>query len=200
MPTLDSRTFILTLILLSVRVAAKADDPVPLGNPAGASPATPGIFDAHPNLDYPNTPDLLFAHEAQVGGNAEVAAARLASRQSTNAAVKDFANQMINDHTKANQQLAAALSARSVPTSAAPDPDHKVMLDQLAKSEGKSFDVLYIRGQIIDHQKSAQLYEWIIDSGADPMITRYAMQTLPIVLHHLEMARNLQAQLTGSAP
>jgi putative membrane protein len=80
------------------------------------------------------------------------------------------------------------------------DKDHKVMLEQLGKVDGRAFDAAYIRGQVVDHQRSAQLYEWIIDSGQDPRLASYAMATLPVVLRHLEMAKALQAQLTGSAP
>jgi len=74
------------------------------------------------------------------------------------------------------------------------------MMEQLDKADDKAFDTLYIRGQVVEHQKAAQLYEWIIDSGQDPRLTRYAMDTLPIVLHHLEMAKGVLAQLAGAAP
>jgi putative membrane protein len=187
-------------IALLLGTATHAENPPPFGNPGGMAPDTPGIYDAHPQKDYPNTPDAVFAREASLGGAAEVDAAKLAARKAQSASVKDFANLMASDHSKANDKLRAAIGDNRIKTSAAPDLDHKVMLDQLNQANGKGFDELYIRGQVMEHQKTAQLYEWIIDSGQDPRLTEYAMQTLPVVLHHLEMARSLQAQLTGSAP
>ena len=74
------------------------------------------------------------------------------------------------------------------------------MLEQLGKVDGRAFDSAYIRGQDVDHQRTAQLYEWIIDNGQDQRLASYAMETLPVVLRHLEMAKALQAQLTGAAP
>lgn len=187
-------------IALLLGTATRAEDPPPVGNPAGMAPDTPGVYEAHPQKNHPNTADALFAREAALGGAAEVEAARLAARKAQSGGVKDFANLMMSDHSKANDKLRAAIESDSIKTSTAPDLDHKVMLDQLSQASGKGFDELYIRGQVMEHQKTAQLYEWIIDSGQDPRLTEYAMQTLPIVLHHLEMARSLQAQLTGSAP
>jgi putative membrane protein len=187
-------------VALVLGITTRAQNPPPIGNPAGMSPDTPGVYEAHPQKDYPNTADALFAREASLGGAAEVDAAKLAARKAQSPGVKSFANLMVSDHSKANDKLRAAIGDNHIKTSAAPDMDHKVMLDQLNKASGKGFDELYIRGQVMEHQKTAQLYEWIIDSGQDPRLTAYAMQALPVVLHHLEMAKSLQAQLTGSAP
>jgi putative membrane protein len=135
-----------------------------------------------------------------LGGVAEADAAKLAAHKAQSSGVKDFANLMMSDHSKASDKLRAAIGDNGIKTSTTPDLDHKVMLDQLNQASGKGFDELYILGQVVEHRKAAQLYEWIIDSGQDPRLTEYAMQTLPVVLPHLEMAKSLQAQLTGSAP
>src|SRR3569833_2222018 len=187
------------VIALLAGTATRAENP-PLGNPGGMAPETPGGYDVHPQKDHPNTPDGLFAREASLGGAAEVEAAKLAAHKAQSADVKNFANLMMSDHSKANDELRAVIGDNGIKTSAARDLDHKVMLDQLSQASGKGFDELYVRGQVMEHQKTAQLYEWIIDSGQDPRLTAYAMRILPAVLHHLEMARSLQAQLTGSAP
>jgi putative membrane protein len=161
------------------------------------APDTRGVYDVHPILQHANTADALFVHEAALGGMAEVNAGKLAARKAQSSAVKDFANLMVSDHSKANQRLAGfASSSAKVPL----DTDHKVMLDRLEKSSGKTFDEAYIRGQVMEHQKTAQLFEWIIGSGEDPRVTGFAIETLPSVLRHLEMAKSIQAQLTGSAP
>jgi len=186
-------------VLLIVGPALAADPP-PIGNPAGMAPDTPGVYEAHPQLQHPNTADLLFAREAALGAMAEVNAGKLAARKAQNPAIKDFANRMVSDHTNANGRLAALEKGDRMNVPDQLDKDHKVMMDQLGKLDGRDFDVAYIRGQVTDHQKTAQLYEWIIDNGQDPRLTSYAMETLPAVMRHLEMARALQAQLTGSAP
>ena len=45
-----------------------------------------------------------------------------------------------------------------------------------------------------------QLYEWILANGQDTRLQGYAMETLPGVMRHLEMAKAILANLTGSPP
>jgi len=187
-------------LFLSATPGIFAQNSASLGNPAGMAPNTPGIYEAHPDNKHPNTADQLFAHEAALGGRAEIQAGKLASHKAENAAVKEFAGKMVNEHSHGADRLADIIKPESYPHSAELDMDHRVMLDQLGKASGKSFDELYIRAQIMDHQKSVQLYEWIIGNGQDPRLQSYAMDTLPAIMRHLEMAKSILSQLTGSAP
>src|SRR4051794_24801466 len=68
----------------------------------------------------------------------------------------------------------------------------------LEKLEGDAFDISYIRSQVVDHQKTAQLLEWEIGFGEDADVQRFASATLP-VLEHLQAARDLQAELARLA-
>jgi putative membrane protein len=79
------------------------------------------------------------------------------------------------------------------------DPDHQRQRAELEELEGAEFDLAYMRGQIVDHQKTVQLLIWEIGSGQDAEIQRFAAATLPTVLRHLEMARDLTAELKGEA-
>jgi putative membrane protein len=198
-PTLLRLPVALLPLLWVLSPPAGAADPPPIGNPAGMAPDTPGVYEARPGAEHPNTADLIFAHAAAVGGMAEVNAGKLAARKAQSAAVKEFANRMVSDHTAAGDRLTGFNKNNKVPP-ADLDKDHKVVLDQLGKIDNKDFDAAYIRAQVVDHQKTVQLYEWIIDNGQDPRLASYAIETLPTVMRHLEMAKNLQAQLTGSAP
>ena len=197
----DSTILIILSVLSSTwAMAAAAQNTPSLGNPAGMAPNTPGVYDGHPDPKHPNTADQLFAREATVGGRAEVEAGKLAARKAQNPSVKDFANHMVNAHSSAGDRLAALVKSDGYSVPNPLDMDHRVEMDQLQKATGKAFDELYIRAQITDHQKSAQLYEWIIDNGQDPRLQSFAMDTLPAVLQHLDSAKKILAQLVGSAP
>lgn len=65
--------------------------------------------------------------------------------------------------------------------------------------EGAAYDTAYIKAQIVDHQKTAQLLIWEIGSGEDAELQRFAADTLPKVLHHLERAKAIHAEITGAA-
>jgi putative membrane protein len=169
-------------------------------NPATLSPDTPRVETGQPGGNPPNNADQLFVRQASLGGAAEVELGKLAEQRSKNPAVKDFARHMIADHSKANDQLGSLAKPQKISLRTDWDTDHKVMRDQLSKLNGQAFDELYIRSQIADHQKTAQLLEWHIDAAQNDALKNYSIQTLPTVLAHLEAAKQIQAQLAQSAP
>jgi putative membrane protein len=168
-------------------------------NPAGAAPDTPNIDSGHPADAHANTADQLFIRELGLGGMAEVQFGQLATQKSQNPHVKEFARRMVDDHGKGNDKLTPLARTAAVPLRKDFDMDHRVMRDELSKLTGTAFDAVYIRGQVREHQKTAQLLEWEIGSGQDTRVRTYAMQMLPVVMDHLAHAQALQAEVTGSA-
>ena len=169
------------------------------GNPATMAPGTPQSAPGMPAANQPNQNDRLFVYEATIGGTAEVEFGQLAEQKGRSSAVKDFAHQMVADHSKANQQLAQLAQAANIPQPRDLDEEHKAMRSRLQQLSGAEFDLAYIRGQIGDHQKTAQLFEWEIGSGQDPQLKGFASQILPTVLRHLAMARAVEYQLASTA-
>ncbi|MBV9726231.1 MAG: DUF4142 domain-containing protein, partial [Gammaproteobacteria bacterium] len=102
-------------------------------------------------------------------------------------------------HNNAASRLAAA-GAGNRSKNEPLDPDHQVVLDQLNRVGAEGFDAAYVRSQVVDHQMAVQLYQWVISNGQNTKIKAYAIETLPVLLQHLQMTKDLQATLTGSAP
>ena len=188
--------------IFALLAAAPALAQTGTGNPAAMAPGTPQSAPGMPAPNQPNQNDRLFVQVATIGGNAEVAFGQLAEQKGRSPAVRDFGHQMAADHGKANQQLMQLAKAANLPQPGEPDEEHKAMHRQLDQSGGADFDLVYIRGQVADHQKTAQLLEWEIGSGQDPQLKAFASQALPIVLRHLQIASNIELQLnaTASAP
>jgi len=170
------------------------------GNPAGMSPGSPQIAPGVPAPHQPNQQDRLFVDQASIGGMAEVELGRLAERKSQNAAIKDFARRMVQDHTKAGDQLMSLAKQANTPPAGSLDDEHQGVRADLDKLSGHQFDLAYIDGQVQDHQKTAQLLEWEIGSGQDASLKKFASEALPTVLQHLQIAQDLKAQLTGGGP
>jgi putative membrane protein len=181
-------------VLLASPVSAQ------IGNPAGVEPGTPQSGPGMPAPGYPNTQDRLFARLVAAGGIAEVDFAKLAEQKAQKAEVKEFARQMAQDHSKANAQLEELAKQARLPLPNELDPDHKAMRADLEKLSGGQFDAAYMRGQVVDHQKTALLMQWEIAFGQDGDIQRFAAQNLPTILQHLQMAQNLMSELTGQTP
>lgn len=69
---------------------------------------------AKQNRDRLTSADRRFVNEAAEGGMAEVMHGRLAVERASNDEVKNFAQQMIDDHTKANQELMQLATTRGI--------------------------------------------------------------------------------------
>jgi putative membrane protein len=188
-----------TVSIFALLAAAPALAQTGTGNPATMAPGTAQSAPGMPTPNQPNQNDRLFVYELTIGGNAEVAFGQLAEQKGGFPAIRDFGHQMAADHSKANQQLMQLAKAANLPQTGEPDEEHKAMRSQLDQLRGADFDLAYIRGQVADHQKTAQLLEWEIGSGQDTQLKAFASEILPVVLRHLQMAENIESQLTATA-
>lgn len=136
-----------------------------------------------------------FMTEAAKGGMAEVELGKVAVSKAQNAEVKQFAQQMVADHTKANNELKQVAEKKSVVLPADLDAMHKSMKDKLTNLSGAEFDKEYMRGQVEDHEKMVALFESQASGGTDAEAKALATKTLPNLKMHLDMARKIQAKL-----
>jgi putative membrane protein len=167
----------------------------PQGNPAFVTPAS----EAPASAPAANPQDRLFVLLVGQGGLAEVDLARLADGKTQNAAVKQFARRMLDEHSSANAQLVATARQAGLVPPAQPSADQQAMRTRLAGLSGAAFDEAYLRGQLVEHQKTAQLLEWEMGSGQQVPLQRFAAATLPAVLDHLRHVQHLLTTLTGAA-
>ncbi len=174
---------------------------------AAAQMGNPGFWGADTKMERPGVPaphqtnntDRLFAQLAAAGGMAEVQFAKKAAEKSKLKSVKDFADMMINEHGAANDKLRELAEAAKNPLPEDITPDHTEVKKRLDGLDGRDYDIAYVKAQILDHQKTAQLLAWEIGSGEDAQLQRFAADTLPKVLLHLQAAQTLHAELTGAA-
>lgn len=180
--------------LLAWPAAAQID------NPGGAAPGMPQPKSGRPSPVRPNTTDRLFVQLTAIGGRAEVEAGKTAENKAQSGSVKEFARRMVQDHGKAEDKLASLANEADIRMPDELDEAHKSMQGGLQQAHDGDFDLAYIRGQIEEHQKAVQLLEWEINSGQYADLQRLAVQILPTVLAHLEMAQRLATSLTGQGP
>jgi putative membrane protein len=164
------------------------------GNPGGIAAGTPMVKPGVAAPHYPNDADRAFSVVGSIGGMAEVKFGQLASDKAVRSDTKAFARHMVDDHGKANEKLAALAKADKIDLPDKLDGAHQAMLATLKELSGLNFDIEYLTAQVADHQKTAQLMEYEIDSGQDADIAAFAKATLPTVLEHLDMAREALAQ------
>ena len=71
------------------------------------------------------------------------------------------------------------------------------MRSTLESTSADAFDLAYMQGQVVEHQKAVVLLTWEVGQGQDAPLQQWAAATLPVVLGHLEMAKTLVAELSG---
>ncbi len=137
----------------------------------------------------PKTED--FIKEAATSDMLEIDAAKIAQKKG-NADEKQFAQQMITDHTKTSSELKGLVPAdmKSALPSALDDTSQK-KLDKLRDTKPEDFAGQYDPMQVSAHKDAVSLFERYAKSGEDPKLKDWAGKTLPALQHHLEMAQAL---------
>ncbi|CAM3936888.1 DUF4142 domain-containing protein [Deinococcus frigens] len=165
---------------------------LPTASAGGAGPAamTPGISTAQTSNDT----DVLFMETATMSNLAEIATSRLALQKSGNTAVRAFAQMMITDHTKAQDELNALAVKKGVKLADKPGAAQRLQSNKLSMLSGAAFDAEYKKVQVGGHDMTLTLIKTYRSFGKDTDALAYAAKIQPIVAGHLEMAKGLPGE------
>jgi putative membrane protein len=141
--------------------------------------------------------DQTFVMKASEAGLAEVNMGRVAAKWASSPAVKEFAERMVKDHGKANDELIALANKKRFKVAPRMDRTHQAMSDKLMASSGAEFDRTYMAAQVKDHEKAVELFEKQVKSGKDEQLKKWAEDTLPHLKEHLQLAKEVQGKLKG---
>jgi putative membrane protein len=139
--------------------------------------------------------DQRFIKEAAEGGMAEVELGKLAVQKASSDDVKQFGQRMIDDHSKANnnlKQVASALGVRLPQHLSAQDEATK---ERLSKLSGDQFDKAYVRDMVKDHKADVAAFRTESTTGRDASIKSFATQMLPTLRDHLKNAENIEPKV-----
>jgi putative membrane protein len=165
--------------------------------------------------------DRNFVNDILSDGMAEVELARMAKDHAANADVKQFAQMMIDDHSKAGDQLKQIASTNSIPQDAKIDEKHKNLMDKLAKLRGMEFDKTYMSAMVDDHEDAVREIRTRVDedrslkdrlTGKNPespaatrpepsddkvkiSVNQWAADALPTIERHLDRAKQIKETL-----
>ena len=142
--------------------------------------------------------DLKFIRAAAQAGMDEVALGRVAAEKGTSDEVKKFGQHMVDDHSKANEELMTLASNKGVDLSAdKPKMEKKSQkaVDKLSKKEGAEFDKDYVDGMVKDHEKAVDEFQKASETVKDEDLKKWAAQTLPTLQAHLNMIKDIQAKM-----
>ena len=139
-----------------------------------------------------------FMEKAATGGMMEVQLGQMAQEKASSQEVKDFGQQMVTDHSKANEDLKALAQEKNVTLPDSLMSKQQRNVDKLSKLSGEEFDKEYMKMMVKDHEKDVKTYEKASKNISDPAVQDFASKTLPVLKEHLQEAENIEGQLRSS--
>ena len=122
----------------------------------------------------------------------EIEAGKMAQAKSQNDQVKNFAQQMIDDHTKALTEVQQLAQAKGVMLPTELDRTHKAKANKLAALSGDAFDRAYMaQAGVADHKRNHDMLQQAQAKAKDPDLTALAARLAPTVDQHLNSAQQL---------
>jgi putative membrane protein len=139
--------------------------------------------------------DSKFVKEAAVGGMEEVQLGQLAAQKASDPDVKNFGQRMVDDHSKANDQLKQLASQKGVTVASTLPPSKQKDVDQLSKLSGAAFDKKYVSMMVQDHKKDVAEFKKTSTHAKDADVKSWASATLPTLQDHLKMIEDISAKM-----
>jgi len=136
--------------------------------------------------------DTEFAVEAADGGMFEVQLGQLAQANASSAEVKNFAKMMVDDHSKANDELKATAAQKNISLPGALSDKCQKKYDELAGKTGEEFDKAYIDLMVSDHEEDLDAFKKEAENGKDADLKAWAAGKVPTLQHHLDAAKTAQ--------
>lgn|SRR6267154_1484853 len=144
--------------------------------------------------------DTQFAKKAAQGGMAEVKMGQLAQDKGTSNSVKKFGQRMVEDHTKAGDELKKAAAQENITLPNDVSAQDQATYDALSKLSGAAFDRAYARDMVKDHEEDIADFNKEASGGQKPALKDFASQTLPTLQGHLKQAKEMRQNVAASSP
>ena len=162
---------------------------------------TPALVHAQrATMDTPAAPalnraDQRIAADLARANIAEIEAAKLAVSKTKNAQVKAYAQQMIDDHTRALGDVKRLAEDKGVKLPLEADARHKAMVKALGKLDGDKFDKAYLaQAGVRDHTDVHKALTRHHQRAKDGDLKALVAKMLPTVEQHLHHATEMQAK------
>lgn len=145
--------------------------------------------------------DPQIAQIVVTANQVDVDAGKLAVSRTKSRDVKQFAQQMITDHTAVNQQASALVGKLGVtpeanPTSQQLTSDGAAARERIGQLSGAAFDRAYVDNEVAYHQAVLDAIDnTLIPSSQNAELKSLLQQVRPAIAAHLDHAKQVQGKL-----
>lgn len=143
-----------------------------------------------------------FAREVSLSDMYEITTGRLALEKAEDARTREFAQMMIDDHTRSTQALKEAVTTgnQTFNMPASLDPERQAQLDILQRLDGADFDREYLSQQMAGHRKTLDLLKSYAASGDVAELRQFAQGAIPTVQKHHDWLEQNAPGMAGGTP
>ncbi|MEG3954926.1 DUF4142 domain-containing protein [Microcoleus sp. herbarium2] len=163
----------------------------PTNNNPGRTPNTPAGGQTSPNSL--SSRDRTFVMQAGQLNMMEVELGRLAVQRGSSPSVKQYGQEMVEEHTRVNQELMQLVRQKQVELPTEMGTQNTALIDRLSELSGTSFDTAYKQAMIESHNQAIALFQAQSQQGQDPQLKAWATQKLPNLQAHLRMVNQMLA-------
>jgi putative membrane protein len=161
------------------------------GQTPGQNPSMDPQMNGMQAAGQPSPVDRMFVSKAMQGSLAEVQLGQLTLQKSTNPQVKEFAQRMIDDHTKLNDQMKPVAQQVGVTVPDQISKGDRKTIAKLQALSGPAYDQAYIKDMVKDHKQDLNEFQMEASSGQDQTVKDAANQGSKVIAQHLQMAQQM---------
>ena len=173
------KTFLAGCVVLGLAVAPAF---------AGQQPTTAEKADR--TMAHGKGSDETFVMKAAHAGMEEVELGKLAVEKASSDEVKKFGQRMVDDHSKAGEELKTLAQNKHITLPGASDPQANAAYARLATLSGASFDRAYMQVMAAGHRQALNDFRMETKMGQDADVKGWAAKTLPMIEEHVKLAQN----------
>lgn len=176
----------------------------PGGMPGGSQQRYPGTSPGMPGAEHmpgamagpssgiqPSMADQAFIRRMFQSDSVEMKLGQMAQQKSQSDDVKQFAEKMVENRKRLDNQLVSLAKRLDVDQPKGPDKKSKQEIAKLESLSGPQFDQEYIRVVEIGHEKDVKSFKQAAQSAQDPSLQRTAANDEPIIEQHLQAIQKI---------
>jgi putative membrane protein len=196
--------FNLLTLLVSIVSFSQAYAQTPAAKTANASAGTAPVSMSQTTNPHLTLTDSQIVEIVRVANEADIDGGKSAEKKATSTEVKNFAKEMVRDHTAANRKiLAFAKSEHMVPqpndTSNGMQKMTKVTADHLSEVKREDFDREYILAEMTMHKEVlTSLDDDLIPGTKNARLKAILKDARKMVSDHLEKAKAIDTKLISN--
>jgi putative membrane protein len=139
--------------------------------------------------------DSKFVVKATSGVTMETKLGQYAAEHAVSADVKMFGENMVKDHSKDKAALKLLATQKNITVPTEPGEDFQKHINEITSKKGAEFDKAYMSFMVGDHKEDISEFEKEAKDGQDADIKAFASKGVPVLQHHLGMAKIINDKL-----